>query len=346
METANVVLDPPMSAFAGCGAVDPANPFYTAAYVAARRSLGDRAALLPLRRRHDGAVLSVPCFLTPLRLGHSLEVPSLPADIDPSSMIAVLTQFVRRHQVVSISIPGFASPDGGVAPPLPWPTTRCSRTEFVIDLTIPDLYAAMSRSHRQRARQGQRSGLTLTRGRDAAACADHTRLMASSMSRRRDRGEEAAAGAHAAFLQPFLDSGAGELFQAVRDNVVFSSMLVLRARLGAYDQSSGTTGEGMSIGAAQFLIAAAGQALAVEGVTVLNLGGVREHETGLRSFKSHFGARERAIVATVADSRSRARKLGESLWRRLRRGEGDSRPALGLRDGIEAGQDESIGAIR
>lgn len=345
MESANVVLAPPMSAFLDCAAANPANPFCTVAYVESRRSLGDRAGLLQLRRR-DGQLVGAPFFLTPLRLGNLLEVPSLPADIDSSSMVAALNQVVQRCQVVSVSIPGFASPDGYVAPALPWPTTRSARTEFVIDLTVADLLAAMSRTHRQRARQGARSGLTLVRRRDAAACTDHTRLMASSMSRRRDRGEDAAAEAHAAFLQPFLDNAAGELFQAVRDDVVCSSMLVLRASLGAYDQSSGTTSEGMSIGAAQFLIAAAGQALALEGVEVLNLGGVREHETGLRAFKSHFGGREHEIVAAVADSRSRARKLGESLWRRLRRVEEDSRVALRSREGIETGQHEPTGALR
>jgi hypothetical protein len=346
MTTPVVLLDPPSAIVAECGAADPANPFYTPGYVDARRSLGDRAGVMQLRRFHDGAVVSVPFFLSPLRLGSSLEVPSLPACVDPASMSAVLTQIVRRCQVVSIALPGFASPDGYVAPPLPWPTTRCSRTEFVIDLTVADLYTAMSRSHRQRARQGQRAGLMLARRRDIAACVDHSRLMASSMSRRRDRGEEAAAAADAALLQPYLHSGAGELFQAVRDNVVYSSMLLLRAPRSAYDQSSGTSSDGMGIGAAQFLITAAGQALATEGIETLNLGGVREHETGLRAFKSHFGARENTIVAAAADTRSRARKLGESLWRRLRQPQEDSGPALGSQDGIETGQDESLGALR
>ena len=341
-----VILDAPASVFADCVAADPANPFYTPAYVDARRSLGDRAGVMQLRRGNDGAVDSVPFFLSPLRLGHSLEVPSFPAGVDPLSMATALGRLVRQYQVVSIAFPGYAAPDGCAAPLLSWPTTRYSRTEFVIDLTVPDLHAAMSRSHRQRARQGQRSGLVLARSRNAAACADHARLMASSMSRRRDRGEDAATAAAAKLLQPFLESGAGELFQAVRDDVVYSSVLLLRAPRGAYDQSSGTSTEGMSIGAAQFLIAAAGQALAVEGIELLNLGGVREHETGLRAFKSHFGARENGIVAAVVDSRSRARRLGESLWHRLRRVRADARTRLGSGDDIETGQDESIGAVR
>lgn len=346
MATPVILLDPPMSVFNECGAADTANPFCTATYVAARRSLGDRAGVIRLRRVHDDTVVGVPFFLSRRRLGSSLEVPSLPADVDPSAAVAVLTQVVRRFQVVSIALPGYASPDGCVAPSLPWPTTRSSRTEFVIDLTVSDLYAPMSRTHRQRARQGERSGLVVARRRDAAACVEHTRLMGSSMSRRRDRGEEAATSTRAALLQPFLDSGAGELFQAVRDDVVYSSMLLLRAPRGAYDQSSGTSREGMRIGAAQFLIVAAGQALAAEGIEALNLGGVREHETGLRAFKAHFGARENTIVAAVADARSPARKLGESLWRRLRRPQGDANPALAPRDGIETGHDESIGSIR
>ena len=342
----SAVLGPRDPVPGDCGAADPENPFYTSAYLEARRSLGDRAGVLRLSRPHDGAVVSVPFFLSPRRLGHSLEVPSLPTRLDPSSTIAALTQIVRRHQVVSISLPGYASPDDCAPPLLPWPTARCARTEFVIDLTVPDLLAAMSRTHRQRARQGERSGLSLTRRRDAAACVEHTRLMASSMSRRRDRGEDAVVAAGAALLQPFLDNGAGELFQAVRDEVVYSSMLLLRAPRGAYDQSSGTSAEGMGIGAAQFLIAAAGQALAAEGTQTLNLGGVREHEAGLRAFKSHFGARENSILSAVADTRSRVRRLGESLWRHLRRAEEDSRPVLVARDDPRKGKDEAIGAVR
>jgi hypothetical protein len=87
-----------------------------------------------------------------------------------------------------------------------------------------------------------------------------------------------------------VESGAGELFQALRGGVAVSSVLVVRSRTAGYTQSSGTSVEGTSFGASTFLIFQIAVHLQREGVEVLNIGGARENETGLRSYKSDFGA--------------------------------------------------------
>ena len=86
-----------------------------------------------------------------------------------------------------------------------------------------------------------------------------------------------------------LESGAGELFQAMLGDQVASSLLVLRSSTGAYSESSGNSPEGMTIGASHFLRYETAIALQQDGKRVFYLGGARAHETGLRSYKSGFG---------------------------------------------------------
>jgi hypothetical protein len=130
----------------------------------------------------------------------------------------------------------------------------------------------------------------VTRSRSADACDAHIRMMVASMTRRIGRGEHVPMPTDGAWARVLLDSGAGELFQASRDGEVVSSMLVLRSRLGGYDQSSGSTPAGLKVSAVPFLIYHTCVALREEGCTAFNLGGAREAEAGLREFKSHFGA--------------------------------------------------------
>lgn len=83
--------------------------------------------------------------------------------------------------------------------------------------------------------------------------ANHARMMEHSRDRRVARGEQISASdtkehwAH-------LESGAGQLFQALHNGRVASSILVLRSAHTAYFHSAGTSPRGMRIGASHFLI--------------------------------------------------------------------------------------------
>ncbi|MEE8529536.1 MAG: hypothetical protein V3S35_02060, partial [Nitrosomonadaceae bacterium] len=51
-----------------------------------------------------------------------------------------------------------------------------------------------------------------------------------------------------------IESGAGEIFQAVLASQVVSSNLILMAEKAGYNHTQGTSPEGMDCGAAHFLI--------------------------------------------------------------------------------------------
>jgi hypothetical protein len=80
--------------------------------------------------------------------------------------------------------------------------------------------------------------------------------MALSMTRRRVRGEQVSDHMtnQLAEVTALAQGGAGEVFQAVADGQVLSSILVLQSVRGGYYHSAGTSPEGMACGASHLLV--------------------------------------------------------------------------------------------
>lgn len=133
------------------------------------------------------------------------------------------------------------------------------------------------------------------------------------MERREQRGESVPSVQPDPFDRALLVSRAAELFQAYDGTSVLSSILVLRAPLGAYYQSAGTSPEGMELGASQFLISSVAAILQGEGMHLFNLGGAGDESPGLQRFKSGFGAHPVPLEAATFVFGSR----GERAARRL-----------------------------
>src|SRR5437660_1045935 len=89
-----------------------------------------------------------------------------------------------------------------------------------------------------------RQRISMRRAVDQHACQEHARLVGMSLERRKSRGESVPEDVQVQSFVTMTQSGAGELFQAVLDGVVLSSILVLMATRGAYDQTSGTSPQG------------------------------------------------------------------------------------------------------
>ena len=171
-----------------------------------------------------------------------------------------------------------------------------------------DLWAGLSKSHRERVKKGRKHGLVVSRGRSDAAIDAHIALHINSMDRRKSRGENVSLEFDRSVPAALLLSGAAELFQAVLGDHVASSLLVLRSTTGAYSESSGNSPEGMNIGASHFLRYETAVALQTENTEVFYLGGARAHETGLRSYKSGFGATPLPTESVVAYLGTRLRR--------------------------------------
>jgi lipid II:glycine glycyltransferase (peptidoglycan interpeptide bridge formation enzyme) len=147
----------------------------------------------------------------------------------------------------------------------------------------------------------------------------HLALQANSMARRKARSESVPLEFARADDAVLLASGVGELYQAMLGGQVASSLLVLRSSRGAYFKSAGSSADGMSVGASHFLVHETAMALQSEGIELFYLGGVRQHEEGLRAFKAGFGSESietESIVAYVGGRfRRRVSAAVESIQR-------------------------------
>lgn len=266
---------------------DPDNPFLVVPYLRAQRALGQSGWLLGVEDGGEvvGAAL---CFLKSGRIRRSLTVPSSPPVAVDSPFWHGLDGFCREHGITDLEISTFASPESAI-PPMRGEAERIRRTEYALSLAGVDLWAGVSKSHRDRIKKGRKNGLTVRREPSNAGIDAHVALHVTSMDRRKSRGENVSLEFERDVSAALLSAGAGELYQAMLGDHVASSLLVLRSRTGAYSESSGNSREGMNIGASHFLRFETAMALQAEGIEMFYLGGARSHEEGLRAYKSGFG---------------------------------------------------------
>ena len=195
------------------------------------------------------------------------------------------------------------------------PTRRIDRTEYLIDLHQDDLWRPLRKGHRWSINRARKAGLVLRCSTSEDHCQDHCRMVDASMRRRGARCETARGSMLFNQTNIFLSSGAGALFQAIRDGIVFSSALVLLSSRGGYYQSTGTNPEGMEQGASTFLVFEIAKNLQERELDIFNLGGVSGVNPGLQDFKAGFGTTQRPLAAAEYDLRTGLRKSIEgALW--------------------------------
>ena len=288
MGTRFIAVPAGASIVAELGALLPASPFATASFFESKRQVGYAAWVLGLRDAAEELKCGCGAFLKTGRLDRMLEIPSLPAEGAQSSFWAGLLDHCRHHGITKLELGTSGSPPGVEIPSLGNVCTRTSRCEFVLDLT-GDLAAMLSPSHKKNVKRAQKAGLVVRRTRSAEAASAQLTLMNHSIDRRRSRGESVTMSGPSPELMAFLETGAGELFQAIRGETVLSGVLVLHAPRGAYSYYAGTSSEGMKLSASHFLNYCIASQLSAVGVHTYNLGGA-DQGTSLANFKEGFGA--------------------------------------------------------
>jgi hypothetical protein len=308
--------DPSKELFDAMAALTPDNPFYTSAYAEAMRMGGQQVWVFALR---DGDRLLSACtgFLKDGRLSRWFEIPSLPAlGANERDFWEGLLKFCRRCRVSNLEVNTFASVPVRI-PAYPVPTRRIDRTEYLIDLRQSDLWSLLRKGHRWSINRGRKAGLVLRSSASGDHCQDHCQMVDASMRRRGAQCEIAQGSMLLNQTKIFLSTGAGVLFQAIRDGIVFSSALVLLSRSGAYYQSTGSSAEGMEQGASVFLVFEIAKNLQERKLDIFNLGGVSGVNPGLQEFKAGFGTTHRPLTAAEYDLRTRLRKNIEGALRCL-----------------------------
>ncbi len=283
--------------FAEVERLAPFAPFDTLKHARARAALGEQPYLFILREA-SGIAAACAGFLTRGRLTSSLRLPSFPTLEDPRRFGAGLEQFCRAQGVWDLELGTFGSLSA-TFPTLGAEIARRPRWEFVLDLSQEISPRSLATNHKRNAERARKGGVQIVTTRDPGAATAHLQLMNASMSRRQQRGEDVSAGKDARQIAAYLQSGCAEIFRAVKDDVVLSSILVLQSDRVGYYHSAGTTPEGMQLGASPYLIVQTAAKLRERGFTEFNLGGAEPENAGLWRFKSGFGAQVRNLEAAT-----------------------------------------------
>ncbi len=276
----------------------PVNPFYTWPYIEARRSLGSKAWILTLSDDNQ-IVTGCSAFMTEGLRSRSLEIASLPKGSFEPSFWSGLFKFCQHSCLSYLEINTYASELASI-PAAPYDISRVRRWEHVIDLMGPDIWEQIHQHHKVKIKKAQKTHVQVRRTHDSNACQEHASLMMESMKRRSDRGEVVPSRIDADYAVALVKHGAGELFQAVLQDQIVSSMLILKADHGAYLQSSGNAKEGMACGASHFLVYEIARALLDSSALVFNLGGTDKLDSGLAEYKSRFGTSQIPLESATA----------------------------------------------
>lgn len=297
----------------------PENPLYTPAFAWARTRRGERPVAF---LASSGNIQGCTAFIIQGRIHRDLEIVSAPAVDATHPLWDAIQTFCVRKGITRLRVQSFGSA-GGTIPVLGRESSRHQRREYVLDLGPECPPLALSSNHRRNLRRAKRAGIEVTETAEPAAGEVHAALIDLSMSRRQERGEQVSTDTPSAIFRCFLETGAGVLFQAaLPDGPVLSSVLVLLSARGAYYHSAGTSPEGMDHGASQLLIATVAQRLRDRGITLFNLGGAAEDQTGLTRFKCGFGPRTVELETASFDVARGHQRVMVAIADRLRTGLG------------------------
>ena len=295
----------------------PENPFCTAPFIESHREQGLRPLLLELE---DGSGSYVACaaFLNKGALTQQIIIHSAP-DVPPgtASFWPAVADFCRRIHASELEVHTFGSSSSTI-PDVGHVLWRRPRVEFVLDL---DCHRgnALATNHRRNLAKAERASISIRNTNTEAACEVHAELMRASLARRKGLGERVSSnGEEFAQTWQLVKAAVGTLFQGVLDSEfeVLSSMLVLKAKRGAYYHSAGSSAKGMELGSSHLLVRTIAEMLKAEGILRFNLGGA--HSEGLRRFKAGFGARAVELESAGFSLAGRAHRQALKVLRAVR----------------------------
>ena len=296
--------------------LSPYNPFYTGAYVNARASIGELPCVFTLQ---SGRAVVMGCtgFLRGNYFTRKLEVTSVPNVAAPEVFWEGVRRFCRTSGVWDLCLDSFAS-TRTTLPFFNGELTRRVRCEYILEVDPERVFGSLRADHRRKIRTSQRLGVELRRTSDLHACDAHTELLLASIQRRIGNHKQVSISYEDSTIRALVKHHAGEMFQAVRNGVILSSILVLKSRAAAYSHTMASSIEGMQTGASVFLIFQTLQALRHERIQIFNLGGAGPENLGLKQFKEGFRAREVHLEAAAFSMVSPMKRIFRTVAQRIK----------------------------
>jgi hypothetical protein len=273
----------------------PYSPFAGRRYVAAIRATGLRPlAFFEEPTGND----SVGCMGF-LNGGHGyakLTIPSMPNFAAGGDFWTALRRFSDANGIADIEANSFAS----LEPSMPEPgrdVTVTERYEHVLTLVDAGLDVMLSNNHKRNLNKAKERGLELRQSIEEEALDCHCELAIGSLQRQAAKGPGTSTSINRSLLRALLRSGCASVWQAWHGATCHSSVFLLTNQNTAYYYSAGNSSAGLESRASVWLVTSIARQLFEDGLKTFNLGGTSPGESGLRRFKSGFGAREVPLLS-------------------------------------------------
>lgn len=270
-----------------CAALEvlqPTIPYYTRQYRDAMQLCGKRVWLLGVE---FAGTLKCGCLaeFEGGRLTRSLHIQSTPDGADTIFWDG-LSAFCSTERVTHLSLGTV-----GTRPAIPHfgrTLDRKNRFEYWIDLQVPDPKSLLRGEQRRIYNRAVKAGMALRQVSADQGLAIHRSLTASSLGRRRNRGEEIPHFADSATPRAMLEAGVARMYEAVLGDKVLGSVIMTFAPSGSHGYSAGYAPEGLKAGAGVFTNLSTFHILKAEGKVLFNLGDAPPN-SGLALFKKGLG---------------------------------------------------------
>ena len=299
-------------------ALEPRIPYYTRAYRDAVSACNREVWLLG-EEGEDGLAHGCLGELFGGRLRRQLHIQSTPNDVS-ADFWSGLAALCKAENVTTLNLGTV-----GTAPTIAFDgrvMATKERTEFWVDLTVPELLMALRPQQRRVWRKAEKLGLAIRQPSLEAGLEGHRELTGFSLGRRRERGEEIPFFEQTLLPRAMIESGAARLFEVVDDDDLLGSVIFTVADAGAHGYSAGYSRAGMKAGAGVFLNMATFELMKAEGRQLFNLGDAPP-DSGLATFKRGLGGQARESRSVRFDTAAAGRRLLIGLHaavRSLRRG--------------------------
>jgi hypothetical protein len=287
-------FSPSMDEISELESITPYSLFNSRIYADACAKIGEIPCILALK--NDSGIIEgcLGFFSKAGLLWRKLMIYSAPNVSDPQLFWTGVKEFCRKQGVWDLEIENLFTDINNI-PNFKNVVKRNSGFQYILDLDSNDLKCKDSRNHRRNINHAREAGFILHRKNDYESCLIHLKLRQDTMERRKNRGEDVNIPTNMEYYNALLESKAGELFQVTDGKNILSSGLVGKFRNCAYWHATGTSPEGMNMGAAHFLFNEVSKILKEEGISTFNWGATYPDNPGLMRFKAGFGARKEPL---------------------------------------------------
>ena len=213
----------------------PFNPFFSNAFYESCLELGYSAILFGCKERNK-IINHCIGLISDRFLRKSILINSMHCSSYQNEFWYGFQKYCKKNRIWTVNIENYFS-EPFTIPKLFGETERFQRREYTINLDRNNLYEKLSKNHKRNINKAKKNGFVIKRTQDYEASHIHLELILQSFKRREMEIKKNQINFQLKSYIAYLKNNSGEIFQAINDKIVHSSILILKSKIGGYYQS-------------------------------------------------------------------------------------------------------------